>query len=257
MLDFWGGNRVCAIDGSVNFRDVGGYRAIGGSVRTRTIYRSAHLTHFAPAGIDLLAKEVGIRTVIDLRSREEVDKGLPGYDAAGIRHVHFPIGNGIMTTQEERDRIFATLIAGTFDWPGEYARLVRDEAPAFAAAMAHLAVPETVPAVIHCAAGRDRTGVTIAILLGALGVSRDDIIADYAATGELLSSRLDLLLTPGEQALVNDDAFRAMVGTPPEYMATFLQHLEDTYGSIAGALTSIGVPEATIRALRALLIDPD
>jgi protein-tyrosine phosphatase len=117
-------------------------------------------------------------------------------------------------------------------------------------------VADGQPALFHCAAGKDRTGVVAAVLLGLLGVERDEIVTDYHATAGAMAAFVDWL------TLEYPEAIDAMTSQPPEYleappeaMSAFLDAVDERYGSMVGLADHLGIPEATVARLRATLLD--
>jgi len=137
-----------------------------------------------------------------------------------------------------------------------YTEMLAEAGPRYADALRLLAAPEALPAVFHCAAGKDRTGVTAAVLLGLVGVERQEIIDDYHVTAGAMAAFVEWL------TLEHPEALDAMTSQPPEYleappaaMAGFLDAVDDTYGSMLGLADHLGVTAATIDRLQATLVD--
>ncbi len=301
MNDFWQGERVVVLDGSMNLRDAGGYPAGGEVVRTMALFRSATLSDLSDEALATLASQLGVRTVVDLRSEQEVSHGLPAFDDHGIRHVNIPIGDvganreerepGAEPTEEEKARREA-FVNGTHDWSETYIEFFDKSGPDLVRALEALAEPGALPAVVHCTAGRDRTGVTIALVLAALGVAADDIAEDYALTGDLLQLHGDRFLKnlmergprpprpaetaadgaapegaapegeapagppPGFEPPDPQKLLAAFTATPPEFMARFLTTIAERHGSLDAALDAAGLRAETRVALRAALLVP-
>ena len=117
-------------------------------------------------------------------------------------------------------------------------------------------VADGTPAVFHCAAGKDRTGVVAAVLLGLLDVPADEIAADYHATAGAMAALVDWL------TLEHPEALDAMTSQPPEYLEApieamdgFLVEVDRRYGSMRGLAQHLGVDDATIDRLRAAVVD--
>ncbi len=297
MHEFWQGERVVVLDGSMNLRDVGGYpTADGGVVRTLSLFRSATLSDLSVDSLGVLANDLGVRTVVDLRSEQELSHGLPEFDAVGIRHVNVPIGDVGQgreappegeappePTEEEKARRQAFL-DGTHDWAETYVEFFDKHGTDLAAAVRALAEPGALPAIVHCTAGRDRTGVTIALVLAAVGASPADIAADYALTGDLLQLHGERFLKnltergprmdrgrppsddgtpaapptppPGMEPPDPQKLLAAFTATPPAFMSRFLDTLVERHGSLDAALDSVGITADTRAALRVELVVP-
>ncbi|HEY0330856.1 MAG TPA: tyrosine-protein phosphatase [Rhodopseudomonas sp.] len=179
MLDSY--PRHLALEGASNFRDLGGYPGKDGrSVRWRQIFRSSHLAQLTGADIAVL-RGLGLKTAFDLRGVKERLGTMCCVDDIAVHSL--PIEPAIMLAL--RDRI----IAGAPLSVGETAELMRESyrdfvhnnTQAFRALFTHL-LEDHAPLVIHCTAGKDRTGFACALILHALGVADATIIEDYLLT---------------------------------------------------------------------------
>jgi protein-tyrosine phosphatase len=191
---------------------------------------------------------LGIRTAIDLRSSEEIGAGTFVGSAAPVRHLPiFEIGPSF-SDPVEGDAVARTL-ADAYLW------MLSEGPGSIRAALEVLGEPRELPAVVYCAAGKDRTGVVIALTLLLIGVEPDAVAADYALSDEpaaaLRAWHLDNGASPDQLAAAG--VFRA----PAEAMGLFLASLDREFGSLDGYLESIGLEvEATrARLADALLID--
>lgn len=158
----------------LNFRDIGGMRTrTGTTVAHGLVYRSDGLTHLSPAEREHLRDDLGVRTIIDLRSGLEHER-LGRYDPitfGATRVLEMPVLDGaVMREQASR---------GELDMDTMYRAIAFDGAPHVRAALSTLTDDQRLPAVIACTGGKDRTGVAIAILLAALDVPIDTILDDY------------------------------------------------------------------------------
>lgn len=169
------------VEGGLNFRAVADYPAKGGRLKPRTIWRSGAFEGVGEAGAEAM-RRMDIRTAFDLRSdAEKLRSPSPLLSMAGftvvtephtIRHgdLYAVLGNPAATAKGCAD-VMASIYAAL---PGEFAAIFRR--------YFRTMVNSQTPVVVHCAAGKDRTGVVVAMLLELLGVSRDDILEDYLAT---------------------------------------------------------------------------
>lgn len=218
------GARTLRIGGVLNARDVGGLRGELGRVRTGLVLRAACLSGLDAQGARTLG-DLGLRTVIDLRTplerREEPNRTGQEPGLAGVREVH------------------VELLATLYDLPGEpaelYRHLIANCGPGIVAVLDALAAPGALPALVHCLVGKDRTGLTVALLLDLLGVDRATIIEDY---------------------LESNASLGAVARTPvrAEVMEAALAELDERYGSPQGYLVEHGLSEATVKALRSALL---
>lgn len=238
--------REIALEGCVNFRDVGGYQAEGGRIRWRRLFRSDALHELTPRDVARLG-ELNITTVVDLRSQFERggDGGRHPLADAGVRFVHAPIIN----------EINAAFMADTsLSLAERYARIIETAGPAVPDAVAAIAEAPG-GTVFHCAAGKDRTGLLSAVVLGALGVSDDDIVADYAMTGRHLPDiKARLRRHPAYEAgyaHVPADAMTADSDT----MRRLIEHLRGRHGSPTGLLRGLGVTGEVLARLRGGLVE--
>jgi hypothetical protein len=165
--------------GPANFRDLGGYGVPGGRhVRWGRLYRSDSLHTITPEDIPTL-EELGVRTAIDFRSSDELDRlGIGPLGEFTIEHIHCPTFDSNQRTVRPD---YLGKSAAEF-----YALMLESGAGAYVTALETLADSASLPAVFFCVAGKDRTGCFAAIVLGLLGVSDEDIIQDYALTQEIL-----------------------------------------------------------------------
>jgi len=241
--------RTIALEGCLNFRDLGGYpTADGRHVRWRQVYRSDALHHLTAADVVRLRDELRLAAIIDLRSGGELRaQGRGPLETEAMRFHHVPLFDGEVV-KADRWAALDTL-ADRYVMLAEFAR---EPIARTIGAIADAAGP----VVYHCAAGKDRTGVISAILLGVLGVPDEVIVADYVATRDNLDAIVDRLLsTAGYQkmlAALPPDTMHA----EPETMLGFLARLRDSHGSMEGYARAAGVAAATLDRLRVQLLEP-
>jgi protein-tyrosine phosphatase len=235
--------RRLEVEGCNNFRDLGGYPGAGGRrLRWRMLFRADALHHLTPRGVGQLCHELGVREVVDLRSSGELrmdGRGLLAHES--LRHHHLPLFDGEVS-REQRD------LADDMTLGDRYFMMLRFAGGPIARVFEALAAAEG-PAVFHCAAGKDRTGVISAVLLGALGVPDELIVADYAASRE----GLDLVV----ERLMQSEGYREMFAAlppdtlhaEPETMIELMERVRDEWGGMRGYLRSQGVPDERVEAL--------
>ena len=236
-------DRQIPLEGCLNFRDLGGYPTRdGGALRWRQLFRSDALHHLTAADVTYLCGTVGLRAVIDLRSTAELDNDGRGRLAGeAVEFHHLPLFDGQVAARAELPAD-ATL-ADRYYLLAEFAR---DRIARVIEALA--SAPG--PAVYHCAAGKDRTGVLSAILLGLLEVRDEIIVADYAATQTNIDAIIErLMASDGYQAMLNalpPDTLHAR----PETMVVFLERIHRQYGSMPAYVRAAGVSAAAVARLR-------
>ncbi|MEU7000290.1 tyrosine-protein phosphatase [Nonomuraea sp. NPDC046570] len=207
-----------------NFRDVGGYPTQDGrhSVRWGRLYRADSLGLLA--GDDLGRFEaLQVRTVIDLRHPFEVEHRGRVPEADGLSYHNLPV---------EVRRWDVTLFdpglgVGRF-LADRYLEVSEDGADLLRSAIETIAVADNAPVVVHCAAGKDRTGLLTALVLSLLGVSREDVVADYALTG-LATERF---ITSWRTRHPEAELWPGFGLAPAEAMDLFLADLDSRHGSV-------------------------
>jgi protein-tyrosine phosphatase len=219
-----------------NLRDLGGTEtAEGRAVAHGRLFRGASLHRLAPEELESLAP-LGIRTAIDLRSTEEIGRGT--FAGAGPVH-HLPIFEKTPDLGDPDDDV-AQVLADAYLW-------MLDEGPtSIRTALELLGDPDRLPVVVYCAAGKDRTGVLIAIVLRLLGVEPPTVAADYALSDAPAAALREWHLNNGasDDQLAAAGIFRA----PTETMHLFLTALDDRFGSLDGYLETLGLDPAETRA---------
>src|SRR5664279_336233 len=167
--------------GASNFRDLGGYPGKGGRiVRWRQIFRSNHLGHLTEADIELL-RPLGLRSAFDFRGTEERVAATCGVAEIAVHSL--PIEPTVVAALRARlaERAALSMADALEVMQDSYRNYVRYNTPSFRALFAHL-LEDRAPLVIHCTAGKDRTGFACALILHTLGVSDDVIAEDYLLT---------------------------------------------------------------------------
>ncbi|WP_219471682.1 tyrosine-protein phosphatase [Nonomuraea rhizosphaerae] len=254
------------LEGAVNVRDLGGLPTRdGGVTRYGRIFRSDNLQGLTDRDVTRLVTELKLRHVVDLRSNAEVALEGPGplTRVPEVTHHHltlFPEGG--VHTDVEADTIDAERV---LPWQerqldedlrvtGFYYGYLRDRPDAVVAALRTMALDDGA-VVVHCAAGKDRTGVLSALALELAGVTREAVVADYVATGERLEGVLRRLR--GSATYRDDlDSRPADDHMPrPRYIEQFFQVLEERFGGSAAWLESHGWTAADTEAMRARLRD--
>ena len=241
-------DRMIALEGAVNFRDLGGYEAADGmQTRWRTLFRADGLGELTEADLSVL-RALGIRTVIDLRSGSELERGRFDVEAHPVAFHHFPFIDELPDAQDFDRR---PGLLGT-----QYLEIVRDAGGQILGALDVLAGPEALPAVFHCTAGKDRTGVLSAVVLSLLGVDEPTVVADYALSGAAmlrLRAKLIAKYPEGRETLENiDEVFSA----DPVQMEQLLDHIAQQYGSVAAYVDGLGAGPGLVGSLRAALLEP-
>jgi protein tyrosine/serine phosphatase len=238
--------RRVRLQGSCNFRDVGGYEtADGRTVRWKRLYRSDGLAGLTEEDLVVLGP-LGVVTMIDLRSHDELaETGPSPLAAAGARHHHLPF---LPEATAPRDYSQLPPLAEL------YVQMLERGAPTIKAVFDALTDDATYPAVVHCAAGKDRTGVTVALVLRTLGVTDDVIATDYALTDSYLAEFIERMRASG-QASRFEQVPPALLRAQAETMIGLLHLLDARFGGTGQFLTDCGVPAAARQELRNLMLE--
>lgn len=218
-------DRRVALQGAHNFRDLGGYPTTDGRhTRWRRLFRSDALTYLTGADVALV-EQLGLNTILDLRSANELEfAGRGALATGGIAYtnlsIHRPQPAGAPTP--------AMLPT---DLGSYYLSWLEDGAPALVAALELVLDPERHPLVFHCAAGKDRTGVVAAIALELLGVERETVVADYVATTEILHLVLERLRPDPYHADLIDQFPHLYATADAHNIRSFLEGLDERGGA--------------------------
>lgn len=230
-------DRHLPLSGTRNVRDVGGYPTHDGRVtRWRTLLRADQLDRLTPSGQAALLR-TGLRQVIDLRWPDELDRSPSVFrHSPAVRYRSVPL----LADDPTPHLGLAGMYRHVFDARGAQLAEV---------ALA-LLEPDGLPAVIGCAAGKDRTGVTIALLLDVAGVEREVIVEDYALSAAHFANPV---------AHVEPDDWRAgslVVDCPPELMEEALEHLDREHGGSRALLRRHGLADEQLGRLIDRLTEP-
>lgn len=263
---------LTTLEGTFNFRDLGGLPAAGGTTANGVLYRSDALHALTPAGEAALAAS-GIGVVVDFRTEEErlmAPDRLPR--DRGLHEVHLPLLEGAMSSvvkealeahylgdRTAMGRAAEQAMAHLPSLGEMYVSMLEHGAPSFARVARFVAVPDDVerPAVlVHCTAGKDRTGVASALLLAAAGVPHEAIVADYVQTQQHLSGAwLDAMTAMIERFGVTvSPALAEIIGGSPASAIDAALTWVDGHGGADAYLQSGGLTDAELDALRSRLV---
>jgi len=257
--------QVIELDGTTNTRDIGGYLARDQrAVRNGQIIRSEKLSRLTAEDFRAL-EELGVKTVIDLRTEEEREDAPTvwlGENPPAFHH--FPIGDADSGWYAAQSRMIARnrfTPAQSLEHMAAGYRMIADEGVASYRGLMELVLDESNwPILIHCSAGKDRTGVATAVILEAIGVDRSVIMDEYLLTNEIGRSAEKAELMERESAKVSSrrrgpsaEAWYPIVGVRPEMLEAFYARVDERYGSMDAFLSEIGVDPAARDALFASL----
>jgi hypothetical protein len=244
-------HRFVALEGAHNFRDLGGLSTRdGGTTRTGLMYRSDALHHLAPADVTRLG-DLGVRTVVDLRSSAELEHtGRGPLASTTIDFVHAPLSHsdgGVHVLPP-------SLLDG--DLGRHYVESLADRTETLATVIRCLADDALLPAVFHCSAGKDRTGMVAALVLSLVGVDDAVIVEDYALTDDRMALVMEQIRKSGGVTQPPPELAASVARAEASSMETFLRGLADRYDGAEGWARAAGLEEEMLASLRAVLVAP-
>jgi protein-tyrosine phosphatase len=241
-------DRHLPLSGTFNVRDVGGYPADGHrTTRWRTLFRSDALSRLEDDGRAVL-ESIGVRTIIDLREGEELTSAPNLLGDWRPRTLHRPLfdrkSTGIVATTDALRSLQETYF------------LVVDERPrALVAAVRELTGDGVLPAIVHCTAGKDRTGMVIALTLAALEVADGVIASDFAATGPLLRGAFrDQIKARTAATGLPTERLEGLLSADPVLILSFLKRIRDAHGDVPAFLVKHGMTDRELAILRERLL---
>lgn len=239
-------SRRLDIEGAYNVRDLGGYETADGRMtQWQQFLRADNVGNLPRASQNALA-DYGVRTVIDLRRKIEIegepDNVLERFPRVRYHNVDIA-GDTVPDTNESSEPFhrITTLYRNLLEWQGKK----------FGETLTTLAAPGALPAMYHCMGGQDRTGLISAFLLSLAGVPNDTIAEDYTLTAEY---RAHASLEPGADPVENTIQKYRERNCPPEVMLDTMQYLDDHHGGVEPYVKSVGVSDAQIAVLREALL---
>jgi protein-tyrosine phosphatase len=240
--------RLLAWEGCLNARDLGGYPTEDGrETRWGAVVRSDSLAALTEAGRAALAG-YGVRAIVDLRLADEIAKHPNPFAEPG--------GHGIAYTNVSVIDPAAGFPPDTFTLAENYLWMLDRFGGFVAEVMAAIADAPEGGVLIHCAAGKDRTGLISALLLGLVNVPAETTAADYAMTAELLRSRDEEWLENGPGERAEREAILARFAPTAEVMVEVLDKLGERYGGVGAYLLEAGVSREDLDRLRERLLAP-
>ena len=250
-----------SVEGSINLRDFGGYTTSDGSkVKTGLLFRCGNMSEIPDhAHDDLAALDIGV--ICDLRGVEEADTAPTPTGGPFECRVHIPVWPGSSTQFQEAvakkkpsvDDFLAFMETVTRE-------IIREHVPAYTQLFGHLLAIES-GFLLHCSAGKDRTGIGAAIILSILGVSREDIMKDYLISNQSKDLIARTLRRFSEQASDKKVAFnpdseivKVMAGVKAEYLHAAFEEIDNHFDGINGYLEAVGITHREVDTLKARLL---
>ncbi len=242
------------IPGIQNFRDIGGYPsyAAGKSVRWGMLYRSGEIDRLGYKAYQEL-KNIGIKTIIDLRSKREMEHHLPLQK--GFEVIHIPIQTGDMTDIVEEVKKGKISNETVYQMvKGINRKLVADYKKEYKQIFDILQDKSNYPIVIHCNYGKGRTGVVSALILAALGVNDDDIFDDYCLSNDYFNIA-KISQYAYELPVAVQESITTLYSSKEDYLDAAKQEIEREYGDVDTYLQlGIGLSQDDLKRLQSILL---
>lgn len=250
-------NRVIKLDGVHNFRDYGGYPGLDGArVRTGLLWRSAQHDEASDADLDTI-HDLGITTVIDLRGPSEYEskpcRRHPDFAAQVFRYpeetaglaLHTEAADGVVTAAEARAAMMRLYEGIAF----------RPNLVPMLRCYFEVLLRAEGPSLVHCVAGKDRTGFAVAMAQHVLGVEREAILEDYVLTNRAGNIEARIAAGAGQisakYGAMDPDTIRTLMGVEEDFIVTALASVEARHGTIDSYLSEvIGLDDAATTKLR-------
>lgn len=254
------------LTGVRNFRDVGGLPTVDGrQVQYGRLFRSGHLAHATESDTAFLST-LGLHTIFDFRNAADRKLEGPDVELPGVRNVNLPLTDPAdgaefwkMVRDGDLDQLKSILSDGkAAGRMSESYRMIIKERTAEHSRVLHALAEDSVPALLHCAAGKDRAGLSIAVSLLAVGVERDAIEADYLKSNaphrRYLVRRSDN--SPAGMSPEVMELLSPLFDARAEYLAAAFETIERTWGTTQRYLTEgLRVSPQTRERLRERLLD--
>ena len=243
-------NRSIPLSGAYNVRDLGDYPTRDGQrTQHNRVLRADSLHRLTDADQQKL-RDLGLNLVIDLRRADEVDRQ-PNVFAAStqVQYRHLSLFGD--PSANPRTNQMPKMPDSLFE---VYRGLLDGAQAAFREVFLQLASHHEGAVLVHCTAGKDRTGLVVALLLDAAGVPGEFIVEDYTRTGELITPLLDDLRAH-RPPFFSVEQYERLLTSAPEDMVRTLNHLQSHYGGAQGYLGTIGLGRESIQHISRMLLD--
>lgn len=277
------------MDGIANFRDIGGYPISSSSsspntttrsIRRNLLYRAADPSLITPTGLETL-KSLNVTHVFDLRSEPEIQRKGPEFASVPISApfttipapTPSPASGGTSNSSGEISRVWTPVFAvedyspeqialrykayasqGSAGFVEAYRTILLHAGPAYSTILTYLASEDPRPCVVHCTAGKDRTGVLVALIYLILGVDNEVVAKEYGLTDQGLAALKPLFkerLLKNPALAGNESGVANMIATRPENMSATIEMIKETYGSAEAYVREVvGLSEEQLERLR-------
>jgi protein-tyrosine phosphatase len=257
-------DRIIQLEGGQNFREVGGYPTVDGrKLRRGLVWRSARLDDLTPADVERV-HGLGIEAIADLRRPKEralnptseqllARVRMLAWDSHGLQDDRLQAG--LFKPNADNDHYFQAIL--------DLYRMIAEEHAVHLRDLYQALAEGALPVLIHCAAGKDRTGIAVALLLEIIGVERAYVLADYSKTEQLLDwDRLTAAAALGTGVdnnwleKLDPSALKLLFRSDERYLQATFDDLKSRYGSVTRfVIDRLGVSAETIEQLRDRLVE--
>ena len=239
--------RFIPLEGCFNFRDLGGYQAQDNrTVKYRTLFRADNPQFLTEADAAYVASDLGVAVVSDLRNPEDaLESERWPQPSSHVRYANVPFLEGWDMTPPKLGEDPIERLAAAYQWTitNSGARIVE--------ALTVLAQSSNSPAMFHCTAGKDRTGILSAMVLSLLGVDEQQIFEDFYLTNQIIDTLGERLRSrPG-----NEHRSPRSFEVPSGLMEQVLGGIRDAHGGVEGYVRANGISDATIDQLKQRLLE--
>ena len=257
--------RLIALEGGLNFRDLGGYETDDGRrVRWRCLFRSGRMSRLTLSDQSRI-RSLGIRVLCDLRSRDEREKEAVRWPAEDVVRLEWDYDPRQVDLRHATSAPGFSAAAARSAMLDFYRAMPDRFALQYAALFTQLAAG-TTPLVFGCSAGKDRTGMAAALILTCLGVQKQHILADFALTDRVVDLERVLIGNPGASLGLGDGQsylheLSAQTRAPlmraaPEYLEAAFDQLRENYGSVQGYLRDrLQLTDEAVARIRAHILE--
>lgn len=240
-------DRFIPLEGCFNFRDLGGYKTGDGrTVKSRTLFRADNPQFLTEADTAYVASDLSVAIVIDLRNPEdalESERWPP--PGSPVRYVNVPFLEGWDMTPIRPGEDPVARLSGAYHW------IIANSGARIVEALTVLAQSSNGPAMYHCTAGKDRTGILSAMVLGLLGVDEQQVLEDFYLTNQIIDTLGERLRSrPG-----NEHRSPRSFEVPTGLMEQVLSGIRDAHGGVEGYVRANGLSDQTIAQLKIALLE--
>lgn len=246
------GNRHLPLRGTYNVRDLGGYETLQGHTIPWGRFLRADSLHRLEEGEAERLHEFGLRKVIDLRTPDEIAQAPNPFETfAQVQFANQPMFDDLSPEALSRTR-------GEGEDPllAFYMAAINTRGAAIRAIMSEIAEVEQGAVLFNCTAGKDRTGIIAALLLGLADVPHEQIVADYTLTSDLIPDLVAEFLALSRARGGDTENYARLLQSPDQTMINTLRQIGKNYGAVSQYLNMVGLPADEINALRARLLHP-